>query len=409
MITDSRAKIAEKILCVDDEVNVLHSFRRTLSKYYQVYVADSAEKAWAVMTEQGPFAAVMSDFNMPNINGIEFLKRASEIDPDCVQIMLTGNAELETAISAFNETQVFRYLLKPCPGGTVHKVLDDAITQHRLIVNERLLSRELERNNRQLSESLVLLGKQKQQLQYELDMAREVFAKVAAPANIELPGLDYHLAPKETVGGDFLLAHRGSDGLFYLMLGDLTGHGLQSALAVIAIADSFHAGCLNGFELDALAIDINRHMRSLLPTGLFCAALLLRIDTRNSWLDVWQGGLPDAYMLDEQGRVLQTLVSRNLPLGIVDELSPGACQRLSLQVRGSLFACSDGLTEQLNPQGQMFSEHNLIQTLQSKTPDLNITDWVIERLAAFKQHVEQYDDLCFFNLNFDRMSKQASV
>ncbi len=104
-----------RVLCVDDEPNVLDGLRRTLRRTYDVTAALGAAEAIEEIKSRGPFAVVVSDLNMPHMDGIEFLRWVSEHAPDSAGILLTGNANLRAAIAAVNAGYIFRFLTKPCP------------------------------------------------------------------------------------------------------------------------------------------------------------------------------------------------------------------------------------------------------------------------------------------------------
>src|SRR4030042_1805929 len=86
-----------------------------------------------------PYAVIVSDLKMPGMNGIKFLSKVREMAPDSVRVMLTGFAELQTAIDAVNEGNIFRFLTKPCPPDILSRALDMGIEQYRLITAEREL------------------------------------------------------------------------------------------------------------------------------------------------------------------------------------------------------------------------------------------------------------------------------
>jgi len=82
---------------------------------------------------------VVSDYNMPGMNGVDMLRVIRHGSPDTVRVLLTGHADLEIAIQAVNEGNIFRLLTKPCPPETLEKVLDDAFRIHDLVLAEREL------------------------------------------------------------------------------------------------------------------------------------------------------------------------------------------------------------------------------------------------------------------------------
>jgi response regulator RpfG family c-di-GMP phosphodiesterase len=127
----------EKILFVDDEASVLEAMKRTFHNKFDVHVADSAENGLSIMRSNGSFAVLVSDYQMPQCDGIGFFSQASKISPDSVRIMLTGMAQFETSIRAVNEGHVFRFLAKPCPPEVLENALLDGLNQYRLIQSER--------------------------------------------------------------------------------------------------------------------------------------------------------------------------------------------------------------------------------------------------------------------------------
>jgi len=129
----------EKILFVDDEQNVLDSMRRQLRKRFSLQTALSGEEALRILKEEGPFAVIVSDMRMPGMDGIELLRRIKDSYPETVRIMLTGNADQETAIDAVNSGQIFRFLTKPCSTATLVPALALAQHHYRLIRSEKEL------------------------------------------------------------------------------------------------------------------------------------------------------------------------------------------------------------------------------------------------------------------------------
>ncbi len=397
---------SEKVLCVDDEVNVLNVFKRTLGRHFDLIVADSGEKALGLLSEHPDVAVILSDYAMPGINGVEFLKQARLIAPDAIQLLLTGNIELDVAVNAINETDIFRYLPKPCPAEVLKKVIGDALAQYRLIKEKQRLTAELHETNRRLAERNETLARQKYILQYELEMAKEVYSKTLAFDKGRKDGIDYVNCPQQVVGGDFLLVRSNtSKQQLYAIMGDMTGHGLQSALAVLLIDEIFGAQVPNAPSVEELASCLNDKLQRKLPTGLFCAALIVKVDARDETLDLWVGGMPDVYLLDSHGRITRSINSDNLPLGIALGVSSSKSSfRCSLGEAESLFACSDGVTEQQGPEQTMFGMDRLTEALQS-VPDSTRVDWVLERLNRFRGGMTQDDDLSLIEINFSRIRK----
>lgn len=131
--------MTEKVLCVDDDTNILASYQRQLRKQFQIETAAGSEEGLKVIAAHGPFAVVLADMNMPGMNGIQFLTEVKKQAPDTVRMMLTGNADLKTAVDAVNTGCIFRFLTKPCPPDLLTNSLQAGIEQHFLMTAEREL------------------------------------------------------------------------------------------------------------------------------------------------------------------------------------------------------------------------------------------------------------------------------
>src|SRR5512145_1513762 len=127
------------ILFVDDDPNILSAYTRNLRKRYRMTTASGGEEALQVVQTQGPFAVVVSDMRMPGMDGIELLTHVRNFNPDTVRIMLTGNADMGTAIEAVNQGNIFRFLTKPCEAEDLALALDSGLKQYQLVTGEREL------------------------------------------------------------------------------------------------------------------------------------------------------------------------------------------------------------------------------------------------------------------------------
>jgi response regulator RpfG family c-di-GMP phosphodiesterase len=146
-----------RILCVDDEPNVLEGLSLHLRRRYDVLTATSGAAALELLAKDRTIAVVISDMRMPIMDGAVFLSRARDAHPNVVRMLLTGQADMQSAIAAVNEGQIFRFLTKPCPPPQLLAAADAAAEQHRLLTAEKvLLEQTLHGSIRILSEVLSL-------------------------------------------------------------------------------------------------------------------------------------------------------------------------------------------------------------------------------------------------------------
>lgn len=123
---------AGTILCVDDEPNILASLRRLFRREnYKVLCAGSAA-AGVAMLEQEPVDIVISDMQMPEVNGTEFLECVRQRWPSTLRLLLTGYADVESTIGAINRGEIYRYITKPWNENAMLLVIRDALERQEL-------------------------------------------------------------------------------------------------------------------------------------------------------------------------------------------------------------------------------------------------------------------------------------
>ncbi len=129
-----------RILCVDDEEFVLDGLRDTLRRAFEVHTATRAIEALTILRkEPDAYAVILSDMRMPGMLGAEFLREARTVAPNAARMLLTGYADIDSAIRAVNDAQLFRFLTKPCDAEQLVRACIAALAQHRLITAERVL------------------------------------------------------------------------------------------------------------------------------------------------------------------------------------------------------------------------------------------------------------------------------
>ena len=146
-MSSGSSEISQKVLFVDDETLLLEGIKRQIRRQFDLTVANSPVLGLELLAEQGPFAVVVSDFNMPGMDGIAFLNTVYQRYPHTVLIMLTGRAELDLAVNALHQAHISRFLNKPCPKEILQETLQDGLEQYRLRMSEQLLQKQLQQAN----------------------------------------------------------------------------------------------------------------------------------------------------------------------------------------------------------------------------------------------------------------------
>lgn len=132
--------MANKVLLVDDDENLLNALKRHYRKRFDILTAIGPEEALICFENDADgFAVVVVDMRMPGMSGLELLEKINTVSPDTVRIMLTGNADQQTSVDAINQGNIFRFYNKPCDPYILAKGIEDGIEQHKLITAEQEL------------------------------------------------------------------------------------------------------------------------------------------------------------------------------------------------------------------------------------------------------------------------------
>jgi len=133
-MSDSSQNSVERVLILDDEEMVLTSLRSflELETDYEIVTFTSATEALEY-TKKNKINLVVSDYLMPEMDGISFLAKVKEIDPNATRIILTGYADKENAIKAINDVGLFQYIEKPWDNDNLKLVIRNGIDKQKLL------------------------------------------------------------------------------------------------------------------------------------------------------------------------------------------------------------------------------------------------------------------------------------
>lgn len=182
------------VLFVDDDEQIIQALKRAVKKEpYTSYFTCDAQEAFVTLLNND-IRVIVSDLNMPDINGLELLKQVEKKYPDIIRIVLSGSSSSERIISAINEGSIYRYILKPWSDDELKITIRHAVDLAALQGQKRELLIRLERSNAELEQKVVErtrqllaeannaeIGKYASQLVHNLNNALNVVA-----GNLEL-------------------------------------------------------------------------------------------------------------------------------------------------------------------------------------------------------------------------------
>ncbi|HEY1462042.1 MAG TPA: response regulator [Terriglobales bacterium] len=125
------------VLFVDDEPLVLEAVKRGLRREFNIHVARNGEEGLERLTEDGPYAVIVSDMRMPGMDGAQFLARVRSVSPDSIRVLLTGFSDMPAATRAVNEGRIYRFLSKPATTEELRQILRECMAQYCVAKNEK--------------------------------------------------------------------------------------------------------------------------------------------------------------------------------------------------------------------------------------------------------------------------------
>ncbi|SFX10593.1 PP2C family protein-serine/threonine phosphatase [Marinospirillum alkaliphilum] len=220
-----------------------------------------------------------------------------------------------------------------------------------------------------------------------------------------LPGIYQQIRSSGNFSGDIVLVKRSPSGSTFILLADATGHGLSATITIMPVISVFEAMVQKGHQLPFILSEMNKRLLKDLPDDRFVAALLIEVDPIHSEVSIWNGGMPPALQLDDQGQLQKSFNSRHMALGILDEtLFDGTPERLPLPDSGHLLMYSDGLPEQPDRNGQLFSRERMLELLGQIEP----ANFIPELITAVEQHsgkAHPADDVSLCQIDFAQLQR----
>ena len=370
-----------RILLVDDDPLLLAGLRRQLRRHFQIETAPGgAEALQMVALQDPPFMVVVSDYRMPGMNGIELLSRIKTLWPDTVRMMLTGSTDLDTAVQAVNEGHIFQFHVKPCPAESLIRAIHEGVTHFR----------QASARTSQL-----------QDMEKTMALASEVQRNLMPKDHLVADGLE--IAGKsqwcDETGGDyydFFIRQVGGQPHTGIVIGDVTGHGIPSALLMTTARGFLRERITAPGSTAAIMTDVNRHLaRDVDGTNRFMSMFYGEIDAARRRICWTRAGHDPALIFTPGADTVEELAGPGfpLPLGVMKTASYAESRR-AIEPGQVIVIGTDGIWEARNPQGDYFGKNRLMALVkaQADQPAAAIAGSIIKALDDFRQSRPPEDD-----------------
>ena len=368
----------DKVLLVDDDAMVLAGIKRHLRKEFRIETALSGEEGLKRIEESGPFAVIVSDYSMPGMNGIEFLCRVKKTDPDTVRMMLTGSADMSTAIKAVNEGSIFQFHPKPCPAETLGKAIQSGIEAYRKTTTHQSQLKKVQRS---------------------LAQASMIQQNLVPKANPIVEGFD--IAGKsiwcdETSGDyyDFFQPANWKQKKIGIVVADVIGHGISSALLMTSVRAFFRERILSPGSTTDLVADVNqRIVKDIEELNLFITLFYCEIEIKEKRFRWVHAGHEPAILYNPSKDSFETLGGEGVPLGVVEDWVYEESEK-TLHPGQILLIGTDGIKETHNEQNEFFGADRFNRVIRdhAQKPAADIVKEMFDALDQFRFPVERKDD-----------------
>ncbi len=227
----------------------------------------------------------------------------------------------------------------------------------------------------------------------ELKVADHVHSAIIKSAQKKLSGFSSLNQPASLLSGDSIFTSMTPSGNTIIMLADFTGHGLSAAIVALPSSEIFYGMVNKGYCVSEIATELNKKLHRLLPRDMYCAAIIVEIAADCNHISIWNGGLPEAYLIARDNTIHSTIESFHPPLGVMNtDLFDAQTKIINCQLGDKIILYTDGILAAVNPQGVKIEKDIVKQCINAsvqQTPFENIS----LTLAQFIQQTVQRDDI----------------
>ena len=378
---------AFKILVVDDEPDleplVLQRMRRRIrSGQYSFVFAQNGVEALERLRQEENIDMVISDINMPQMDGLTLLEQIPKVDPNVRSIIISAYGDMKNIRTAMNRG-AFDFVTKPLDFDDLQITIDRTLA-HLVEWREALSSRD---RLVSLENELNVASKIQQSILPTLFPSGEDFAVFAS------------MEPAREVGGDFYDVINLSRGRIGMAIADVSDKGVPAALFMMSSRTLLKGSAIGNYEPG----DVLKEVNDLLSEGndamMFVTLLYAIYDVTTGKLTYANGGHPAPYVRRADGSVFALPLTGGVAMGVMEDLE---YQQDSYQVEpgDTVFFYSDGVSEAMNEHGEEFGADRMAEVLASN-PSLNpqeVNNAMFEAVRAFAGDTPQSDDITCLTL-----------
>jgi phosphoserine phosphatase RsbU/P len=378
-----------EILVVDDEADlellVRHHFRKPIAAgLLKFHFASDGEQALHSLSMHSAIDLVITDINMPVMDGLTLLRRAGELQRILKTVIISAYDDMENIRAAMNGG-AYDFLTKPIDFSDLEKTI--VKSQRELLTLKQ--GREAQADLATLEHELRIATKLQQAILPEVILGREEFEIAAS------------MAPARRVSGDFYDFFLLDATRLGLAIGDVSGKGIPAALFMAVSRTLLRATALQGGRPGQVLEHVNRVLLKQSHGEIFLTLLYGILDLATGEFTFSAGGHPPVYLSSSRrgGRFLRE--PGGMMLGVMEDVEYSDGHE-RLEAGDSLTFYTDGVTEAENAAGDFYTERRLQRVLDDTTemPVAPSVAEVLSQVRNFTDGVEQGDDITLLAVRF---------
>ncbi|HUS06676.1 MAG TPA: SpoIIE family protein phosphatase [Bryobacteraceae bacterium] len=378
-----------EILVVDDEADlellVQHNFRKRIAAgELKFHFAGDGEQALQLIYSHPNIELVITDINMPVMDGLTLLSKAGELRRILKTVIISAYDDMENIRAAMNGG-AYDFLTKPIDFADLEKTIEKSQRELRTLRQGQQAQAQLS----SLEHELRIATKLQQSILPEVIIGREEFEIAASMAAARQVSGDFY---------DFFLTDANHLGL---AIGDVSGKGIPAALFMAVSRTLLRATALQGGRPSQVLGHVNRVLLKQSHGEIFLTLLYGILDLRSGEFQFSSGGHPPAYLCSSRQRGNFLREPRGMMLGVLDNASytDGVAQ---LEPGDVLAFYTDGVTEAENAGREFYTETRLKAVLESadSRPAKQLMADVLSSVQTFTEGLEQSDDITLLAVRF---------
>lgn len=382
-----------RILVVDDEPDVepmvLQRMRREIRRgKYEFQFAGNGVQALERLREGGDFDIVLSDINMPEMDGLTLLQQIPSVDPNIKSVIISAYGDMENIRAAMNRG-AFDFVTKPIDFEDLRITIDRTV-RHLEMWREALASRD----------KLI-------SIQNELGLANGMQQSILPAKFPEGDSFKIHgiMEPARNVGGDFFDIVRLDADRYGLAIADVSDKGVPAALFMMSSRTLLKGAAVGTLDPSRVLNEVNDLLIEDNRTGMFVTMLYGIFDPETGEFEYANGGHNPPLLARANGTAEYLDMPEGIALGLFSEISFGK-KKIKLEKGDALILYTDGVTEAMNESGELFGEDRFAKAVsEMDRSDLTVLNQqIIQAVSEFAGDAAQSDDITCLSILYNGAS-----